>query len=536
MQYDFLNHFTKRMKSVGLYAILIRNIISKTSWNDFGFETDEERINIVFSVLLFIMERSLIEDDCTIDDISSFVDDINNSYYKKPLKYEDCIQLTDFIVNVILSNEGRQMTFEGYDYKESEYKTIHIRYVGNKPFYNEFNVRRTSYMLTDDGYALLLSTFEVEKNLQIPIQEMIFKMHLEKQSYDKAVDNIKTIFQTIRMQYQKIQNDMYRIRKNALEYSVDEYRTTLEENLATIEETKGKFQKYKDLIKQRIEEYEENEIRLAELSEEDTEKLKNLRTIGEYLGMVIEEHQKILSRHMDLKELYTKELESLSQVALIKRFSLRTDVFDKILEYPEALGNLETLFAPLLRRDLDKIYNASYSFKPHKIVRRKNEDKITEDIDFDEEEWKAEQERIRNEKKKLYEESLSFIIEKLVNDDFVDLMEIKAITDQSEKAKKRLIPNIEIFKEIMVELIRARHIDIRALQEERKNVIHSSAEIFELNYMILEILEKMDIDHKIKEIFIDKAGDEMIVFENVKDSAGNQLNIRCSNIEFTLRA
>ena len=536
MQYDFLNHFTKRMKSVGLYAILIRNIISKTSWNDFGFETDEERINIVFSVLLFIMERSLIEDDCTIDDISSFVDDINNSYYKKPLKYEDCIQLTDFIVNVILSNEGRQMTFAGYDYKESEYKTIHIRYVGNKPFYNEFNVRRTSYMLTDDGYALLLSTFEVEKNLQIPIQEMIFKMHLEKQSYDKAVDNIKTIFQTIRMQYQKIQNDMYRIRKNALEYSVDEYRTTLEENLATIEETKGKFQKYKDLIKQRIEEYEENEIRLAELSEEDTEKLKNLRTIGEYLGMVIEEHQKILSRHMDLKELYTKELESLSQVALIKRFSLRTDVYDKILEYPEALGNLETLFAPLLRRDLDKIYNASYSFKPHKIVRRKNEDKITEDIDFDEEEWKAEQERIRNKKKKLYEESLSFIIEKLVNDDFVDLMEIKAITDQSEKAKKRLIPNIEIFKEIMVELIRARHIDIRALQEERKNAIHSSAEIFELNYMILEILEKMDIDHKIKEIFIDKAGDEMIVFENVKDSAGNQLNIRCSNIEFTLHA
>lgn len=535
MQYDFLKNFIRRMKNVGLYTMLIRNIILKTTWNDYGFEKDDERINIVFSLLLYIMEKSLAEENCTIDDIASFVDDLNNSYYRKALKYGDCVRLSDFIVNVILSNEGRQMSFEGYDYEEGEYRTIYIRYVRNKPFYNEYNVRRTSYMLTDDGYNLLLSTFELEKNLQIPIQEMIFKMHLEKQSYDKAVENIRTIFQTIRMQYQKIQNDMYRIRKNALEYSVDEYRTRLEENLATIAETKDKFQNYKELVRQRITEYEESEIELSVLSDEDTEKLKNLRTIGEYLGMVIEEHQKILSSHMDLKELYTKELESLSQVALIKRFSLRTEVYDKILEKPEALGNLEILFAPLLRSDVDKIYNPLFAIKPHKITRRKIEENLVEDIDFDEEEWEAEQERIRAEKRRLYENSLSFILQNLIIKKHFNLKELKELTNASKEDRTHLIPNIDVFKEIMVELIRAQHINIKLLQDERKNAIHSSTEVFELNYMILEILEKIDHMGDIREIHIDKlVNDEMVVFENITDIDGNLRNIRCSNVEFSI--
>ena len=532
MQYDFLNHFPKRMKNVGLYAILIRAVISKTSWNEYGFENDDERINLVFSILLYIMEKSLMEENCTIDDISSFVDDINNSYYKKALAFEDCRRLTDFILNVILSNEGRQMSFDGFDYKDDTYKAIYIRYIRNKPFYNENNVRRTSYMLTDEGYNLLLSTLEVEKNLQIPIQEMIFKMHLEKQSYDKAVDNIRTIFQSIRIQYQKIENAMQRIRKNALEYSVEEYRTTLEENLATIAETKDKFQNYKDLVRQRINEYEESEIQLSSLSAQDKDKLKNLKIIGEYLGMVIEEHQRILSKHMDLKDLYTKELESLSQVALIKRFSLRTEVYDKLLEHPYALENLSSLFSPLLISDTPKIYNLANSFKPQKISRRKNEESVTENLDFDEDEWEAEQERIRNEKRKLYKDSLEIIVDHLINLRKISLAEIQKKSALSEELKSKLIPNINVFKEIMVELIRARLIDIKALEAERKKVIAGSHEIFELNLMLLELLEIHDKGGTVREIHINKLpNNEMIVFDNCPDADGNMRNVRCTDVE-----
>ena len=91
---------------------------------------------------------------------------------------------------MILSNEGRAMYFDGYDFEENDYHIMHISYVANRIVYLDQEVRRTSYYLTDDGYNLILSTLEIENNMKLTIHEMIFQMHLEKQSYDKAVDEI----------------------------------------------------------------------------------------------------------------------------------------------------------------------------------------------------------------------------------------------------------------------------------------------------------------------------------------------------------
>ena len=65
----------------------------------------------------------------------------------------------------------------------------------------------------------------------LTIHEMIFQMHLEKQSYDKAVDEIKNVFNLMRIQLQKIQEAMGKIRRNALNYSVRDYEEILLENL-----------------------------------------------------------------------------------------------------------------------------------------------------------------------------------------------------------------------------------------------------------------------------------------------------------------
>ena len=80
---------------------------------------------------------------------------------------------------------------------------MHISYVANRIVYVDQEFRRTSYYLTDDGYNLLLSTLEIENNMKLTVHEMIFQMHLEKQSYDKAVDEVKNIFNYMRIQLQK---------------------------------------------------------------------------------------------------------------------------------------------------------------------------------------------------------------------------------------------------------------------------------------------------------------------------------------------
>ena len=59
MEHDFLKQFWKRMKSVGMYALLFQNSFQKTTWKQYGFLKMDEQINMIFAVLLYIMEQSL---------------------------------------------------------------------------------------------------------------------------------------------------------------------------------------------------------------------------------------------------------------------------------------------------------------------------------------------------------------------------------------------------------------------------------------------------------------------------------------------
>ena len=95
MQYEFLKNFPKRMKNVGLYGVLIQNSIQKTSWKQFGFLKFDEQMNLIFAVMLYIMEQSLREENCTMDDIGAYIDTINTRYLGKEISYDDCRKLGD---------------------------------------------------------------------------------------------------------------------------------------------------------------------------------------------------------------------------------------------------------------------------------------------------------------------------------------------------------------------------------------------------------------------------------------------------------
>ena len=260
MQYEFLKHFPKRMKHVGMYGLLLQNSAQKQTWKSYGFMKTDEQLNLIFALMLYIMEQSLKEENCTIDDIGAFLDYLNMTYFHKNMSYEDCKKIGDFIINMILCNEGKAMYFDGFDFEQRAYKIMNISYIANKVVYMDSDLKRTSYYLTDDGYNLLLSTLEIENNMKLTIHEMIFKMHLEKQSYDKAVDEIKNIFNLLRIQLQKIQEAILKVRRNALNYSVADYKAILEENMETIDSTKQKFQNYRETVKKRALELEEQNI------------------------------------------------------------------------------------------------------------------------------------------------------------------------------------------------------------------------------------------------------------------------------------
>lgn len=531
MQYDFLKHFPRRMKSVGLHFMLIQNSIQKTTWKQYGFSTGAEQINMIFAVLLYIMEQSLREENCTMDDIGAYIDTINVQHFHKNLNYDECRQLGDFIVNVILCNEGKAMYFEGFDFEEQAYEPMHISYVANRIVYVDQEFRRTSYYLTDDGYNLLLSTLEIENNMKLTVHEMIFQMHLEKQSYDRAADEIKNVFNLLRVQLQKIQEAMGKIRRNALNYSVRDYETILLENLDTIQDTKQKFQNYREMVKSRAKELEEKNINVRQLLPKEEEKLNHLRVIESYLNRTIDEHQKILNGHFDLKALYTRELEQLSQMSLIQRFPLRTGLYDQVLKDADTLTRLDYFLRPLFNQDADKAYNLNKAFQLQRPSRKRMEADSGEELDFDEESWRKEKERLRQEKLKKYEGSLRCLVRHASRKDGISLLELENVLDDGERAE--LIPSVEIFKEIMVELLKNREIDLTALQKERSEYIQESTGDFQLNDMLLKLADaEADAGQKrIRRVHASRLEDgNVVAFSGILDEDGRSRTIRCSNV------
>lgn len=535
MQYEFLKQFPKRMKHVGMFNMLIQNSSQKQIWKNYGILKTDEQLNIIFSLLLYIMEQSLKEENCTLDDIGAYIDDVNTAYFEKNMSYEDCKKLGDFIVNVVLSNEGRAMYFDGFDFEHKAYKILNISYVANRIVYIDSDVKRTSYYLTDDGYNLLLSTLEIENNMKLTIHEMIFKMHLEKQSYDKAVDEIKNVFNLLRIQLQKIQEAILKVRRNALNYSVSDYQVLLEENLETIEATKQKFKNYRDTVKKRATELEDENINVKKLSKKDEENLNNLKIIETYLNRGIDEHQKILNSHFDLKILYEKELEMLSQMSLIQRFSLRNELYDKILEDASKLEEVDVFLRPLFHRVPKKIYNLCKSMELQRPVRKKMEEEDEEIIDFSEEEWQAELLKRQQEKLVKYENSLNYILDIVIEKGNVTLEEVRNIIGDSQEDMIKLIPNIDIFKEIMVELIKSKEIDFVELRKEKSEYITEESFEFNLNEMLLNIDNKAKHNKHIKKLYVARTEDKKVVeFENIVDEDGEVRIIRCSNVELAV--
>lgn len=530
MELNFLMNFDKRMKHVGEYAMLFRNILPKQSWKLYELENFMEQTNVVFSVLLYIMEQSLKDEVCTIHDIGNFLDSINMQQLKKAWTYDACMELADFIVNDILCDEGKAMYFEGFNYEEGTVEQIHISFIANKIVYVDDDIRRTSYYLTDEGYNLMLSTLELENNMKLTIHEMIFHLHLKKASYDKAVEDMKNIFNLLRIQLKKMEEAMLKIRQNALQFSVADYKDILEGNLSTLEETKKKFVDYRNHVMGLLEDLEKKNIQVKKLNQEDLENLKHLRMIEEYLNRSLDEHQKILSSHFDLKALYTKELESLSQMSMIKRFHLRNDLYDKVLEDASSLEHLIHFLRPLFNRPIEKTYNLEKAFEFQKNIKEKEVEEADNFMDFDSEEWLREQAALIEKKLARYRKSLRIVLEYVNREREITLSQIKELLTADEK--EELIPTVEIFREIMIELLKNGTFPIQELRQERQEHFQEQAKEFQVNYCLLEVLDEMEEAH-IEVLKVQRTEQRKIVeFENVTSEQESKKKIRCSDIVF----
>ena len=126
-----------------------------------------------------------------------------------------------------------------------------------------------------------------------------------------------------------------------------------------------------------------------------------------------------------------------------------------------------------------------------------------------------------------YENSLGFVLDKMMGKGKITLQEMASSLDSKEQ--NTLIPDIDIFKEIMVELIKSRHIDIDALRKEKSEYIAEETLDFQLNEMILELVdERRKHIHQIDIYRLEDGG--VVEFRNIRNETGDGKTVRCSNV------
>lgn len=72
MTYDFLKDFHRRTEIVAIVDFITTRVSRKIKFREYEFD-GSEAINLAMLVLCFIMEKSLVEEICTKNDIAGFI-------------------------------------------------------------------------------------------------------------------------------------------------------------------------------------------------------------------------------------------------------------------------------------------------------------------------------------------------------------------------------------------------------------------------------------------------------------------------------
>lgn len=339
---EFLGQFYKRMELVAVVDSIVNR--RNTSTNLEQLFQQEELDNILFSILVFIMEMTLTEDsDCTMSAIEDFLREILPAYHKV-MTASDVESLARYLVKDILQNKGERREYRIMDYEHGP-KQLTIRLITDR--INEHN--EVVYSLTQQGYNFLFRTKEVDEELGFQLEEMRLKMLIHKKNYKRALEQSRELLRMLNEKRSEMQQFELQLRGNLNELSGadyeemvlsvdqmldDEYRVMQEINdmveLATAHLTEQA--RIGDALDERsqqatieIDAIEENVGRALTLQRTLLTRCEALRTL--YLGLLEDAFQFQQSQTYDIEQTILKPLEDLERLSAEKLSRLRQGLF-----------------------------------------------------------------------------------------------------------------------------------------------------------------------------------------------------------------
>jgi hypothetical protein len=296
-----------------------------------------------------------------------------------------------------------------------------------------------------------------------------------------------------------------------------------------------KFGVYKQKVKAKMDELQKKGIDIEKLDEVEKDNLDNLGIINDYLSKVIGDQQRILNTHFDFKITYSQALEGMTSMASIKRISFRDKIMDRVLSDSRNIEAMDRIFRPLYLSRPVKRYNLAKCLQYQRVVKAA-EDEPEEEIALDEESYRQEKERERQRKQAMYRgvlENVIFFVEGCEGRQCT-LRDIAGAVFEGNLDQSLIIPSAEIFREVMIELLKSEHIELQQLHKEEEGSIEDEAsDGFEVSATFLSIVDENIRLKSVKGLEIYKVpGDEPVRLYGVPMDNGLVKTVTCSNIGF----
>jgi len=376
---EFLEDFEKRMQIVAAIDAIVnrgnRNMEIERMFEPGMLD------NIIFSVLVFIMERTLTEDEeCTIESIAAFVSSIVPDYGLN-FPGETARRITEYIVKDILQNGGEARYYPVMRYGKG-LDRVRVRLIDDKLKEGDRGYV-TTYQLTDQGYDLLFRTKEVEQEISFTIEELKLRELIRRKNYKKAIGQSGNLVQMIRQKKNDIRHFIQRIKENIYDVDIGEFERLVGTTYSLLEEEYSIMNEIRDMIALSEERLKEEEALRGTLDEDMKKARSEIQLIRRNINIAISEQKELILDRFSLSSIYKETIADSFSLSLARNYDFEQEILVRLERCDErVIPSLWKLLNPLFRPNPDKKLNLLSLFE--RQARLRHEEGAVEGIAVEE--------------------------------------------------------------------------------------------------------------------------------------------------------
>lgn len=513
---SYLEGFSKRMTLVAEIASVIARINKNSELE--GVIGSENMYNIIFSVLIHIMERTLTDNvKCTLDDIEDFIADILPSYSIHGHSV-NVRELTRYIIKDILQCKGQGFNFKIMDYS-SGMQSMNVRLIRDIADDNG----NVSYVLDQQGFDLLFRTKEVDE-LGFQIEEIRLEKLIKRGNYSEALEQSRQIIRMINEK--KIELDLLEksMRYNISSISGEEYDRMCRSINAMLGDEYDTMNEIHNTVRMAIERLSQKGNYSDSLSEELQMARRNIYEIEKNVGAILCSQRELLVKNNRLAGLYSVILKEALISHRSRHFDFEKEILKPLEQYSgdgsEMHDIRKKLLMPLMLVQLPSVLDITLFYGQQHLREEVVGDEPDNEEEYDD---NSAAERYIEQKNETHVTIIKLLLE------FCSLtpqgFNLKMLWDYCcEKYDAVRMSENKLFFLVMLKLFEYQTIDIIKWQQESTQIDECAGE-FDLSYALYKISMTRSDMYGVRKLIIKKSG-ILTEFECDDEKSNSELKCR----------